>query len=208
MVLNARHTEEVTEEGLRRVLSRLAPAAGTGARRTPARDAEELVVSGGVCVWGGVLINATPCSLVRAGPGLGCAVLGPAQPVRRPGGAGAALGLGAPASITFGFAQPWVWGVLPMAGELQGLGATGGPDSCLSPLQGTNYRKTNPALEIRRTKRDSFWAQAEVRAWRTLCQSGSQDRAGPKLPVACGPDPAGVAGWGRSPGASAGGLWC
>ncbi|XP_065606334.1 drebrin-like [Cyrtonyx montezumae] len=26
---------------------------------------------------------------------------------------------------------------------------------------GTNYRKTNPALEIRRTKRDSFWAQAE-----------------------------------------------
>ncbi|KYO38945.1 drebrin-like [Alligator mississippiensis] len=69
LVLNARHTEEVTEEGLRRVLSRLAPAAGTGARRTPARDAEELV--------------------------------------------------------------------------------------------GTNYRKTNPALEIRRTKRDSFWAQAE-----------------------------------------------
>ena len=35
----------------------------------------------------------------------------------------------------------------------------------LSPAapQGTNYRKTNPALEIRRTKRDSFWAQAEVR---------------------------------------------
>ncbi|XP_068799032.1 drebrin-like [Struthio camelus] len=28
-------------------------------------------------------------------------------------------------------------------------------------LVGTNYRKTNPALEIRRTKRDSFWAQAE-----------------------------------------------
>ncbi|XP_030306593.1 drebrin-like [Calypte anna] len=28
-------------------------------------------------------------------------------------------------------------------------------------LVGTNYRKTNPALEIRRTQRDSFWAQAE-----------------------------------------------
>ncbi|CAN0099330.1 unnamed protein product, partial [Bubo scandiacus] len=28
-------------------------------------------------------------------------------------------------------------------------------------LVGTNYRKTNPALEIHRTKRDSFWAQAE-----------------------------------------------
>ncbi|XP_069488572.1 drebrin-like isoform X2 [Ambystoma mexicanum] len=28
-------------------------------------------------------------------------------------------------------------------------------------LVGTNYRKTNPALEMRRTKRDSFWAQAE-----------------------------------------------
>ncbi|XP_069061317.1 drebrin-like isoform X2 [Pleurodeles waltl] len=28
-------------------------------------------------------------------------------------------------------------------------------------LVGTNYRKTNPALEMRRSKRDSFWAQAE-----------------------------------------------
>ncbi|XP_030046769.1 drebrin-like protein A [Microcaecilia unicolor] len=28
-------------------------------------------------------------------------------------------------------------------------------------LVGTNYRKTNPALEMRRTNRDSFWAQAE-----------------------------------------------
>ncbi|XP_025906624.1 drebrin-like [Nothoprocta perdicaria] len=28
-------------------------------------------------------------------------------------------------------------------------------------LVGTNYCKTNPALEIRRTQRDSFWAQAE-----------------------------------------------
>nr|XP_034990430.1 drebrin-like protein isoform X1 [Zootoca vivipara] len=28
-------------------------------------------------------------------------------------------------------------------------------------LVGTNYKKTNPALEILRTKRDSFWAQAE-----------------------------------------------
>ncbi|KAM9580695.1 uncharacterized protein ACIB01_013745 [Guaruba guarouba] len=28
-------------------------------------------------------------------------------------------------------------------------------------LVGTNYRKTNPALELRRTQRDSFWAQAE-----------------------------------------------
>lgn len=29
-------------------------------------------------------------------------------------------------------------------------------------LVGTNYRKTNPALELRRTQRDSFWAQAEL----------------------------------------------
>ncbi|KAM4673947.1 drebrin-like [Amazona ochrocephala] len=28
-------------------------------------------------------------------------------------------------------------------------------------LVGTNYRRTNPALELRRTQRDSFWAQAE-----------------------------------------------
>uniref|UniRef100_A0A8C8S5H7 ADF-H domain-containing protein n=1 Tax=Pelusios castaneus TaxID=367368 RepID=A0A8C8S5H7_9SAUR len=36
-----------------------------------------------------------------------------------------------------------------------------GPGSSCEELVGTNYRKTNPALEIRRTKRDSFWAQAE-----------------------------------------------
>ncbi|KAM6071417.1 LOW QUALITY PROTEIN: uncharacterized protein LJ206_009993 [Theristicus caerulescens] len=35
------------------------------------------------------------------------------------------------------------------------------PPSDAQELVGTNYRKTNPALEIRRTKRDSFWAQAE-----------------------------------------------
>ncbi|XP_077672322.1 drebrin-like [Eretmochelys imbricata] len=35
------------------------------------------------------------------------------------------------------------------------------PASSSEELVGTNYRKTNPALEIRRTKRDSFWAQAE-----------------------------------------------
>lgn len=31
------------------------------------------------------------------------------------------------------------------------------------PPQGTNYQKTNPLLEILRSKRSSFWAQAEVR---------------------------------------------
>ncbi|KAM6345497.1 drebrin-like protein B [Podargus strigoides] len=36
-----------------------------------------------------------------------------------------------------------------------------GPPPDTQELVGTNYRKTNPALEIRRTKRDSFWAQAE-----------------------------------------------
>ncbi|XP_040527837.1 drebrin-like isoform X3 [Gallus gallus] len=35
------------------------------------------------------------------------------------------------------------------------------PPTDSEELVGTNYRKTNPALEIRRTKRDSFWAQAE-----------------------------------------------
>ncbi|XP_065454554.1 drebrin-like isoform X3 [Chrysemys picta bellii] len=69
LVLSARRPEEVTQEGLHRVLSRLAPAGGSASRRAPASGSEELV--------------------------------------------------------------------------------------------GTNYRKTNPALEIRRTKRDSFWAQAE-----------------------------------------------
>lgn len=29
--------------------------------------------------------------------------------------------------------------------------------------QGTNYRKTNAAMEMRRINRDSFWARAEVR---------------------------------------------
>ncbi|KAK2511392.1 hypothetical protein Q9233_017005 [Columba guinea] len=37
-----------------------------------------------------------------------------------------------------------------------------GPPPEAQELVGTNYRKTNPALEIRRTKRDSFWAQAEL----------------------------------------------
>lgn len=37
------------------------------------------------------------------------------------------------------------------------------PETPARSPQGTNYRKTNPALEIHRTKRDSFWAQAEVR---------------------------------------------
>ncbi|XP_050800840.1 drebrin-like isoform X3 [Gopherus flavomarginatus] len=69
LVLGARRPDEVTQEGLHRVLSRLAPAGGSTSRRAPASGSEELV--------------------------------------------------------------------------------------------GTNYRKTNPALEIRRTKRDSFWAQAE-----------------------------------------------
>ncbi|KAM6270041.1 drebrin-like isoform 2-T2 [Porphyrio hochstetteri] len=70
VVLSARRAEEVTQEGLSRVLAQLAPAAApTLTRRMPPSDAQELV--------------------------------------------------------------------------------------------GTNYRKTNPALEIRRTKRDSFWAQAE-----------------------------------------------
>ncbi|XP_067389717.1 drebrin-like protein B [Emydura macquarii macquarii] len=69
LVLSARRPEEVTQEGLHRVLSRLAPAGGAVPGRVPASSSEELV--------------------------------------------------------------------------------------------GTNYRKTNPALEIRRTKRDSFWAQAE-----------------------------------------------
>ncbi|XP_052523169.1 LOW QUALITY PROTEIN: drebrin-like protein A [Tympanuchus pallidicinctus] len=68
-VLSARRAEEVTQEGLSRVLAQLAPAAAPSSRRSPPADGEELV--------------------------------------------------------------------------------------------GTNYRKTNPALEIRRTKRDSFWAQAE-----------------------------------------------
>ncbi|KAM6075641.1 LOW QUALITY PROTEIN: uncharacterized protein VSU04_003434 [Chlamydotis macqueenii] len=36
-----------------------------------------------------------------------------------------------------------------------------GPPPDAQELVGTNYRKTNPALEIRRTQRDSFWAQAE-----------------------------------------------
>nr|XP_038034802.1 LOW QUALITY PROTEIN: drebrin-like [Anas platyrhynchos] len=35
------------------------------------------------------------------------------------------------------------------------------PPADTEELVGTNYRKTNPALEIRRTQRDSFWAQAE-----------------------------------------------
>ncbi|XP_043368856.1 drebrin-like isoform X11 [Dermochelys coriacea] len=69
LVLSARRPEEVTQEGLHHVLSRLAPAGGSVSRQAPASSSEELV--------------------------------------------------------------------------------------------GTNYRKTNPALEIRRTKRDSFWAQAE-----------------------------------------------
>ncbi|XP_044875617.1 drebrin-like [Mauremys mutica] len=69
LVLGARRPDEVTQEGLHRVLSRLTPAGGSASRRAPASGSEELV--------------------------------------------------------------------------------------------GTNYRKTNPALEIRRTKRDSFWAQAE-----------------------------------------------
>ncbi|KAM9663177.1 uncharacterized protein ACIBXB_017135 isoform 2-T2 [Morphnus guianensis] len=68
VVLSARRTEEVTQEGLSRALAHMAPAAAP-ARRVPPPDAQELV--------------------------------------------------------------------------------------------GTNYRKTNPALEIHRTKRDSFWAQAE-----------------------------------------------
>lgn len=43
------------------------------------------------------------------------------------------------------------WGVLGVS-----------PRPLCSP-QGTNYRKTNPALELQRTQRDSFWEQAEVR---------------------------------------------
>ncbi|KAM8808639.1 drebrin-like [Eudromia elegans] len=35
------------------------------------------------------------------------------------------------------------------------------PEPDAQELVGTNYCKTNPALEIRRTQRDSFWAQAE-----------------------------------------------
>ncbi|XP_074003793.1 uncharacterized protein [Numenius arquata] len=70
VVLSARRTEEVTQEGLSRALAKLAPVTATAlTKRVPPPDAQELV--------------------------------------------------------------------------------------------GTNYRKTNPALEIRRTKRDSFWAQAE-----------------------------------------------
>lgn len=36
------------------------------------------------------------------------------------------------------------------------------PETPILSPQGTNYRKTNPALEIHRTRRDNFWAQAEV----------------------------------------------
>ncbi|XP_042322915.1 drebrin-like protein B [Sceloporus undulatus] len=36
-----------------------------------------------------------------------------------------------------------------------------GPPGDQEELVGTNYKKTNPALEILRTKRSSFWAQAE-----------------------------------------------
>lgn len=32
-------------------------------------------------------------------------------------------------------------------------------------LQGTNYRKTNAAMEMRRINRESFWARAEVNPW-------------------------------------------
>lgn len=32
-------------------------------------------------------------------------------------------------------------------------------------LQGTNYRKTNAAMEMRRINRESFWARAEVWLW-------------------------------------------
>ncbi|XP_068005448.1 drebrin-like [Melanerpes formicivorus] len=35
------------------------------------------------------------------------------------------------------------------------------PTQDTQELVGTNYRKTNPALEIQRTRRDNFWAQAE-----------------------------------------------
>lgn len=33
-------------------------------------------------------------------------------------------------------------------------------------LQGTNYRKTNAALEMKRINRDSFWARAEVHKYK------------------------------------------
>lgn len=44
-----------------------------------------------------------------------------------------------------------------------GVGGFWGSHPVPCAPQGTNYRKTNPALELQRTQRDSFWEQAEVR---------------------------------------------
>ncbi|KAF4791265.1 drebrin-like protein [Turdus rufiventris] len=84
-VISARRSEEVTLEGLRRVLAQLEPPAPRPPRRTP-QDTPELV------------------------------------------------------------------------GVVEG---SGGPTLPPCAPQGTNYRKTNPALELQRTQRDSFWEQAE-----------------------------------------------
>lgn len=49
MVLSARRTEEVTQEGLNQTLAKLAPAAAPAiTRRVPPPDAQELVVSWGI----------------------------------------------------------------------------------------------------------------------------------------------------------------
>lgn len=59
--------------------------------------------------------------------------------------------------------SPTLTSALP-GGSVAGEGPRGScPETPARSPQGTNYRKTNPALEIHRTKRDSFWAQAEVR---------------------------------------------
>ncbi|XP_015471677.1 drebrin-like, partial [Parus major] len=76
-------------------------------------------------------------------------------------------------------------------------------------LVGTNYRKTNPALELQRTQRDSFWEQAEVRG-----RGAGEGLGGPpgsrgwghgcclglRLPGAAPRGPSAELGGGRSPG--------
>lgn len=52
-VISARRSEEVTLEGLRRVLAQLEPPAPRPPRRTP-QDTPELVVSGGLDVPAGM----------------------------------------------------------------------------------------------------------------------------------------------------------
>lgn len=49
MVLSAHRAEDVTQEGLRRVLAQMAPTTPPPVRKMPpTRDTQELVVSGGV----------------------------------------------------------------------------------------------------------------------------------------------------------------